>query len=172
MAKSLIKSWKKLVPESSDKKEKEKEKKEEKKEEKEKPAPKSSFTPNSFSGAGSFSFAHVRTAIKIIGITCCDFVCAGEVATIERFCNCSVVFFGHGMPFIIFFIPHFYCMYRYCTAFLNDRWLSNFSVVRVRFLLIWSFGCTSILSIFFQLGVLASYVQWMNESTSIRLARD
>jgi len=50
MAKSLIKSWKKLVPESADKKEKEKEKKEEKKEEKEKPAPTSSFTPNSFSG--------------------------------------------------------------------------------------------------------------------------
>ncbi len=65
MAKSLIKSWKKLVPESSDKKEKEKEKKEEKKEEKEKPAPKSSFTPNSFSGTGSFSFAHDRTAIKM-----------------------------------------------------------------------------------------------------------
>jgi transcription elongation factor S-II len=49
MAKSLIKSWKKLVPESGDKKEKEKEKKEEKKEEKEKPASKS-FTPSSFSG--------------------------------------------------------------------------------------------------------------------------
>ena len=49
MAKSLIKSWKKLVPESGDKKEKEKEKKEEKKEEKEKPAPKS-FTPTNISG--------------------------------------------------------------------------------------------------------------------------
>jgi hypothetical protein len=49
MAKSLIKSWKKLVPESSDKKEKEKEKKEEKPSEKEKPAAKS-FTPSSFSG--------------------------------------------------------------------------------------------------------------------------
>lgn len=49
MAKSLIKSWKKLVPESGDKKEKEKEKKEEKPTEKEKPHAKS-FTPSSFSG--------------------------------------------------------------------------------------------------------------------------
>jgi hypothetical protein len=65
MAKSLIKSWKKLVPESSDKKEKEKEKKEEKKEEKEKPAPKSSFTPNSFSG----TVAYDRTALRIFGRT-------------------------------------------------------------------------------------------------------
>ncbi len=127
MAKSLIKSWKKLVPESSDKKEKEKEKKEEKKEEKEKPAPKSSFTPNSFSGTGtgtSFSFAHDRTAIKMFGITCCNFLCAGKVATNYTGTRIALWYFSGTVCHLYFFSYHI-AVYEYAvvpaTSFMNGR---------------------------------------------------
>ena len=106
MAKSLIKSWKKLVPESSDKKEKEKEKKEEKKEEKEKPAPKSSFTPNSFSGTGSFFCPRSRCS-NMFGRTCCNFPCAGTGTV----CNLHIFFLYPIIPYAI--VPG--------TSFMNGR---------------------------------------------------